>query len=116
MNSIGLDKKTPRKSRRSDAVAKGESTEISGDCVSIARLAPTTTANREGLRKFAQEIRVLRKGNRLRGLSIHELIEEGRRSFHHRGHRGHCGVLCDPLRSLLRKFRSAPRHPARSGW
>jgi prevent-host-death family protein len=62
-----------------DRVAKGETIEITRRGVPVARLVPAGAGNRSGLEKIAQEIRELRKGNRLGGLSIRELINEGRR-------------------------------------
>jgi hypothetical protein len=47
--------------------------------VPVARLVPAGAGHREDLKKVAREIRDLRRGNRLGGLKIRELINEGRR-------------------------------------
>ena len=46
----------------------------------VARLLPLSTTRRRGrLREAVQAIRELRQGARLDGLTIRELVEEGRR-------------------------------------
>ncbi|PYV21366.1 MAG: type II toxin-antitoxin system prevent-host-death family antitoxin [Acidobacteria bacterium] len=60
-------------------VAKGESIQITRRGVPIAKLVPAGTSERRDLKKIAEEIRELRKGNFLRGLRIRNLIDEGRR-------------------------------------
>jgi len=62
-----------------DRVEKGESIEITRRGVPVARLVPAGSSERPDLAALAQEIRELRKGQLLRGLSIRKLIEEGRR-------------------------------------
>ena len=62
-----------------DRVAKGETIEITRRGVPVARLVPAGADERRDLARIAGEIRELRKGRRLRGLSIRKLIEDGRR-------------------------------------
>jgi len=62
-----------------DRVAKGETIEITRRGRPVAKLVPAEANAPRDLKKLAQEIRDLRKGNRLRGLSIRRLINEGRR-------------------------------------
>ena len=54
-------------------VAKGESIQITRRGVPIAKLVPAGTSERRDLKKIAEEIRELRKGNFLRGLRIRNL-------------------------------------------
>ena len=62
-----------------ERVAKGESIQITRRGVPIAKLVPAGAPERKDLKKIAEEIRELRKGSLLRGLSIRELIAQGRR-------------------------------------
>lgn len=62
-----------------DRVAKGETIEITRRGVPVARLVPPGDSGSRDRRRLAQEIRELRKGNRLRGLKVRDLINEGRR-------------------------------------
>jgi len=62
-----------------DRVEKGESIEITRRGVPVARLVPAGSSERADLAALAQEIREVRKGQLLRGLSIRKLIDEGRR-------------------------------------
>ena len=45
----------------------------------VAKLVPAGAPEQKDLKKIAEEIRELRKGSFLRGLSIRELIAQGRR-------------------------------------
>ena len=60
-------------------VAKGETIQITRRGVPVARLVPASPAQNQDRRKLAAEIREMRKGIRLRGLSIRELIHQGHR-------------------------------------
>ena len=62
-----------------DRVAKGETIEITRRGRPVAKLVPTGPDENRDLARIAREIRELRKGQRLRGLSIRKLIDEGRR-------------------------------------
>ena len=62
-----------------DRVAKGETIEITRRGRPVAKLVPARADESRDLTRIAREIRELRKGQRLRGLSIRKLIEEGRR-------------------------------------
>jgi prevent-host-death family protein len=62
-----------------DRVAKGETIEITRRGRPVAKLVPTGADENRDLARIAREIRELRKGQRLRGLSIRKLIDEGRR-------------------------------------
>jgi prevent-host-death family protein len=60
-------------------VAGGETITITKHGVPIAMLVPANGGKRRDAREVIEEIKRLRKGRRLRGVSIRELIEEGRR-------------------------------------
>ena len=44
----------------------------------VAKLVPDSAPEQKNLKRIAEEIRELRKGSFLRGLSIRELIAQGR--------------------------------------
>lgn len=79
MSSVGSFEAKTHLAALLDRVAKGETIEITRRGVPVARLVPARAADHADLKSIAQEIRGLRKGNRLRGLSIRALIDEGRR-------------------------------------
>jgi len=62
-----------------DRVARGEEFTITKHGVPVARLVPVGGRSRGDVREAIEAIRELRKGNRLGGLKIRDLIEEGRR-------------------------------------
>jgi prevent-host-death family protein len=62
-----------------DRVAQGERVTITRDGVPMAVLVPASLADRPDPRQVIEEIRRFRKGRRLDGLTIRQLIEEGRR-------------------------------------
>ncbi|MEK7407453.1 MAG: type II toxin-antitoxin system prevent-host-death family antitoxin [Acidobacteriota bacterium] len=60
-------------------VAKGERITITKHGVPVAMLVPVAAAPAQSPRELIGKLRELRKGNRLGGISIRALIEEGRR-------------------------------------
>lgn len=62
-----------------DRVERGEEITITRHGRPVARLVPVTAAGRSDLDAVFEEMDRLRRGNRLDGLSLRELIEEGRR-------------------------------------
>lgn len=60
-------------------VAGGEEITITKHGVPIARLVPAHDTGQRRIRETIEELKRFRKGRKLRGLSIHQLIEEGRR-------------------------------------
>jgi prevent-host-death family protein len=62
-----------------DDVSKGETIVITKHGIPVARLVPPDEVARADVQKAIRELREFRKGKRLGGLSIRELIEEGRR-------------------------------------
>ena len=62
-----------------DRVALGDSITITRHGQPIARLVPVEPAKRRDAKTVIQELKQLRKGKKVRGVSIRTLIEEGRR-------------------------------------
>jgi|WetSurMetagenome_2_1015567.scaffolds.fasta_scaffold1640265_1 prevent-host-death family protein len=59
--------------------AEGEPITITKHGVSVARLVPVGPSKKPDVGALIQEIRNFRKGRTLSGMSLKELIEEGRR-------------------------------------
>jgi len=59
--------------------SKGETIRITVRGVPVAKLVPAEQEGQKDLRKTVRELRELRKGASLDGLSLRELIDEGRR-------------------------------------
>ena len=62
-----------------ERVAKGERITITRHGVAVATLAPATAANQQQVSEIIDEMKRFRRGHRLDGLTLRELIEEGRR-------------------------------------
>ena len=62
-----------------ERVAKGETIQITRRGVPVAKLVPSSPTLKKDPREVARRLRELRKGCRLEGITIRELIEEGRR-------------------------------------
>jgi prevent-host-death family protein len=60
-------------------VSKGETIRITRRGVPVAKLVPLEKIEKKNLKKIVQEIRELRKGATLEGITIRELINDGRR-------------------------------------
>jgi prevent-host-death family protein len=60
-------------------VSKGETIRITLRGVPIAKLVPAGESEQKDLIRIVRELREIRKGTSLGGLSIRELIDEGRR-------------------------------------
>lgn len=60
-------------------VSEGETIRITRRGVPIAKLVPDGEGGRKDLEQLVREIREIRQGASLGGLSIRELINEGRR-------------------------------------
>ena len=79
MSTIGAYEaktKLPELLRR---VEEGESITITRHGVPIAALVPVGKRSREDARKAVEALKEFRQGNRLDGVTIRELIDEGRR-------------------------------------
>lgn len=62
-----------------DRVAQGEQITITRHGVPVALLTPVSDARKPDVRETIEAMIEFRKGHRLNGLSIREMIEEGRR-------------------------------------
>jgi len=77
MESAGLNEARSRLSELVERAAGGHRIQITRRGVPVAILEPVPRAKRSP-QEAAAHIRELRRGNRLAGLSVRELIEEGR--------------------------------------
>lgn len=62
-----------------ERVAKGEEFVITKHGVPIARLVPVDQDQKRDVRSVIEELKQFRKGHTLGGLSVREMINEGRR-------------------------------------
>jgi prevent-host-death family protein len=60
-------------------VSRGETIRITRRGGPVAKLVPPEDGEHKDLKQIAREIREIRKGANLRGLSLRKLINEGRR-------------------------------------
>jgi len=79
MSTVGLFDAKTHLSALVDRVARGEEITITKHGVPVAVLTPAANRRKKDPQKVAERIRALRKGVRLEGASIRQLIEEGRR-------------------------------------
>jgi len=78
MITIGLSEAGSQLPSLVDRVAQGELITITKQGIPVARLVPVPNQNGTDLSQVIQDIKESRKGRCLDGLSIRELIEEGR--------------------------------------
>lgn len=62
-----------------ERVAKGEEIVITKHGVPIARLIPVEPKRQRDVRAVIEELKKFRKGHALRGVSVQDMINEGRR-------------------------------------
>jgi prevent-host-death family protein len=79
MRSVGAYEAKTHLPRLLEEVQKGEIITITKHGVPVARLVPVEGAQRRSVKEIIAELREFRRGNRLDGITIRELIEEGRR-------------------------------------
>ena len=80
MRTIGVYEAKTHLNRLVDEVAQGESITITKHGVPVARLVPPEGSRQRDVGQVIAELREFRKGIRpLDGLTIREMIEEGRR-------------------------------------
>ena len=79
MKIIGAYEAKTHLPRLLDEVAKGEQITITKRGVPVAMLVPVAEPQRRSTQEVIAEIKEFRKGKRLGGDSIRDLIEEGRR-------------------------------------
>ena len=79
MDMIGLFDAKTHLSALVQRVAQGEEITITKHGVPVALLVPAANRRKKDPKKVAERIRALRRGARLEGVTIRQLIEEGRR-------------------------------------
>ncbi len=79
MKTVGSYEAKTHLPRLLDAVAKGERILITKHRVPVAMLVPPPQNRQVDLKETIRELQEFRRGRRLDGLSVREMIEEGRR-------------------------------------
>ncbi len=79
MLSVGAYEAKTHLPRLLDRVAKGETITITKHGVPIAMLVPAPEARQKNIREVIAALREFRRGKTLGGITIRELIDEGRR-------------------------------------
>jgi prevent-host-death family protein len=79
MNTIGLSDAKTHLSALLERVAQGEEITITKHGVPVVLLVPAANRRKKDPKKVAERIRALRRGARLEGVTIRQLLEEGRR-------------------------------------
>ncbi|HWL95553.1 MAG TPA: type II toxin-antitoxin system prevent-host-death family antitoxin [Phycisphaerae bacterium] len=79
MKVIGAYEAKSRLSEFLDVVEKGEEITITRHGVAIAKLVPIRQSRQRTGQELVEAFRRLRKGCRLNGITIRQLIDEGRR-------------------------------------
>ena len=79
MESVGAYEAKTHLPQLLDRVARGEEIQITRNGRPVARLVPEPANDTPEVRSVIAQVREFRKGRRLKGVSIRELVEEGRR-------------------------------------
>lgn len=79
MRTVGAYEAKTRLPALLEEVARGETITITKHGVPVAMLTPVTASRRRSTAEVIVALRDARQGTRLDGLSIRDLIEEGRR-------------------------------------
>lgn len=79
MKTVGAFEAKTHLSRLLDKVEQGEKITITRHGAPVAQLVPVAKEEKTDIKKVIEQIRELRKGVTLGGLSIREMIDEGRR-------------------------------------
>ena len=79
MRSVGAYAAKTHLSSLLARVARGERITITRHGMPVAVLSPPEAQCSRSVEEVIEEIREFRKGNKLRGLSIRKMVEEGRR-------------------------------------
>jgi len=80
MRAVGAYEAKTHLSRLIDEVARGERFAITKNGVPVAMLVPVPASRKSDLGEVIQQLRELRREVKLEGLSLREMIEEGRRA------------------------------------
>ena len=79
MKTIGTFEAKTHLNELLQKVSKGETIRITRRGIPVAKLVPADEGERKNLKEVVREIREIRQGATLGGLTIGELINEGRR-------------------------------------
>ena len=79
MKTIGAFEAKTNLSRLLEQVARGERFTITRHGIPVAVLAPVSAPERQAVGDVVEEIRIFQAAHNLGGLSLRQLIEEGRR-------------------------------------
>jgi prevent-host-death family protein len=79
METVGAYEAKTHLTRLLERVAKGERITITKHGVPVAILQPADSSKRMPVRDLIDQLKRFRKSHRLDGLSIRDMIEEGRR-------------------------------------
>ena len=79
MRHIGSYEAKTHLPRLLDEVARGETITITKHGVPVAVLSPPVASGTAGVREAAAGLRAFRNGHHLHGVTIRQLIDEGRR-------------------------------------
>lgn len=79
MTTVGAYEAKTNLSSLLERVAQGEKITITRHGAAVAMLVPIDPRRKRSVKEVIQEMKLLRKGRTLGGISIRELIEEGRR-------------------------------------
>ena len=79
MRTVGAFEAKTQLSNLLDVVERGEEVLITRHGKAVARLVPAKTADRERISKAIEQLKKLRAGSTLGGLSWKDLRDEGRR-------------------------------------
>jgi len=79
MITVGMSEAETQLTSLLEKVAQGELITITKQGVPVARIVPVVGQSGNNLQQVIHDIKESRKGRRLDGLSIRQMIEEGRR-------------------------------------
>ncbi len=79
MRTVGAYEAKTHLGQLLDEVAKGETITITKHGVPVAQLVPAPARQREQVSEIIAALKAFRKGKSLGGLTVRQLVEEGRR-------------------------------------